>query len=460
MGIVLNLPIKFKSAFLTKCRYVIAVGGRGGGKSYSFAIIFLLKALASKCKILCVREIQSSIKDSVYETLLLAMDIIGVRNQFDCTYNGITCKLTGSTFIFSGLYRNIESIKSIPGINYVWIAEADKVSEESLNLLFPTIREEGSQIFADLNPCYETDPIYKRFILNPPPDVLIINVSWRDNPFISQTLLNEKDNDFATRPQEAEWIWNGKLKTIGAQVWCPPFDPTVHIREFDPKELKDYKVFMALDPHTSFYSAAIWGMRWKQGDRFYTWIFQEWPRYGTVNAHYSDIRKSLHWTGTVADLAREFYASESGYTITERYIDTRFAKGFGSKQSNLINTTEGLVETFAKQQNGGMLFLLPQEVNIDAANDKIKADLRWNQLVERNSTNEPCLFISSKCSNLIRALKHHRYEDDSEKELETFKDMSDCLTQLYGGLSEYRWPTKSRSRLDQGTNHSGNWMGN
>lgn len=457
--VTIDLPRKFKAALTTKCRYVVYYGGRGGAKSYSYAIIFLVKALQSKCKILCVREIMASIKDSVYETIIIAMDIIGVKHMFNITYNQITCKTTGSTFLFAGLNRNVESIKSIPAIDYVWVAEADKVSEESLKLLFPTVRQDDSMIFVEFNPAYETDPIYKRFVLNTPADCLLVPVSYKDNPFISQTLLNEKDNDFATRPEEAKWIWDGQLKTQGAHVWCPPFDPSIHIKDFDLKGIKDYKVFMSMDPHTSFYSAAIWGARWKQGDKFYTWIFAEWPRYTSLQAHYSDIRKTLHWTGTVADLAREFYAAEAGFTITLRYMDTRYAKGFGGKQSNLINTTEGLVETFAKSQNGGMLFNLPQEVNIDAANDKIKADLRYNTIMERTAINEPTLYVSPKCTNLIRALKHHRYEDESEKELETFKDFSDCLTILYGGLSEFRWPIKPKPRPDHGAYGTGSWMG-
>lgn len=453
------LPEKFRQAATTKCRYVVYYGGRGGAKTYSFAIIFLLKALQSKVKILAVREIMDSIQNSVFETIKLAMDIIGVKDLFDITHNVITCKVTGSTFIFSGLYRNIEKIKSIPGINYVWVNEADKVSEESLQLLLPTIREEGSQCFFEFNPGYEDDPVYKRFIANTTPDSLVVEVSWADNPFISQTLLKEKDTDYAMQPDIAEHVWGGKLKRAGAQVWSPPFDKSIHIKEFNLKEIKDYKVFQALDPHTSFYSASIWFAAWKVGDRFYKWVFDEWPKHSDVNADYSDIRNKLHYTGEVKDLARAFFAKETGLTITQRYIDTRFAKGFGSQQSNLINKTEGLVETFAKPANGGILFLMPQERHIDEARDQIKADMRYNLLAERTAINEPCFYVSKTCTNVIRALQMHRYEEDCEKELETYKDFSDCLRIGISGLSEYRWPAKPKSRPDSGFRGEGSWMG-
>lgn len=452
----IQLPAKFQAACTTKCRYVIYHGGRGGAKTYSFAIIFLLKAMQSKIKILCVREIMDSISNSVFETIKLAMDIVGVKDLFDITHNVITCKVTGSTFIFAGLYRNVEKIKSIPGINYVWVNEADRVSEESLNLLLPTIREEGSQCFFEFNPKYEDDPVYKRFVANTAPDSLVVEVSWRDNPFISQTLINEKDTDFATRPEEAAHIWDGKLKRAGAQVWSPPFDKDIHVREFNLNEIKDYKIFQAIDPHTSFYTAAIWFAVWKMGDRMYKWVFDEWPKYSDVNADYSDIRNKLHYTGEVKDLSRAFFSKESRLKVEQRYIDTRFAKGFGSTQSNLVNKTIGLVETFAKPENGGILYLMPQERHIDEARDAIKMDMRYNMLAERSSINEPCLYVSKFCTNMVRALHLHRYEEDCERETETYKDFSDCLRIGYAGLGEYRWPKKPS--YNPGDNGGGSWM--
>jgi hypothetical protein len=456
----IDLPDKFRPLLTSRARYKVFYGSRGGAKTYSFAIAFIVLAMKSKIKILCCREIMDSIRDSVYEVIVLTINRMGLQACFDVTHTMITCKLTGSTFIFSGLYRNIEKIKSIPEINYVWLNEADVISEESLQLLFPTIREQDSEIWAEFNPRYEDDPIYKRFVINPPPNAIVVNVNWQDNPFITQTLLQEKDTDYAMRPDEAKHIWEGKLRRTGACIWSPPYDPAIHRRDFDFKEIKDFKIFQALDPHTSFYSASIWAARWKVGDRFRTWIFDEYPKFSDVNADYSDIRKKLHYTGTVSDLARTFFAKETGLTITQRYIDTRFAKGFGSQQSNLINNTEGLVESFAKPVNGGILYLMPQESNIDQARDKIKSDMRWNQLAERSALNEPSFYVSPKCKNVTRSLTNHRYEEDNERESEVYKDHSDCVKILYAGLSEYRWPNKPKQRPDQATHGDGGWMGN
>jgi hypothetical protein len=456
--ITVELPCKFKPLLSTKKRYKVFYGGRGGAKTYSFALAFIILSLQSKIKVICCREIMQSIEKSVYAVLLLTIDRLGIRDQFNITESKITCKQTGSTFIFAGLFRNIESIKSIPEITHVWINEGDRVSEESLQLLFPTIREDDSEIWIEFNPNHEDDAVYQRFILNPPPDALVVKVNWQDNPFISNTLKKEMETDYAIRPEIARHIWEGELQRQGAHVWAC-FDPATHIKEFDFRAIKDYKIFQSLDPHTSYYSASLWIARWKEGDRFYNWIFKEWPSFSTVNAFYSDIRKKLHYSGTVKELATQFYAAESGLTITSRFMDTYFAKGFGSKQSNLINNTEGLCESFARPENGGMRFMLPQEVNIDNARDKIKTDMRWNTLIPRTALNEPCLYVSANCKNVIRALKHHRYEDDNERESETYKDFSDVIRIAYAGMGEYRWPVKPKARPDMAVHDGQSWMG-
>lgn len=452
-----KIPSAFKPLLAEKHRYYIFWGGRGGGKSFGIADCLIIMALNRKIKCLCTREIQNSIRDSVYALLVQRIGDLGFGDLFTITHSEITCNATGSKFIFAGLFRNVQSIKSIPGLTHCWIAEANTVSEESLTLLIPTIREQDSCIIADFNPEYEDDAIYKRFILeSPPPDSYVKRVLWRDNPFISRTLLDEKDNDFARRPNEAKHIWDGELKHYGANVW-PEFDTRIHVKDFNLSDLKEYRAFMALDPHTSFYSAAIWAIRWKINDEYRTWICHEWPTFSSVNSYYSDIRKNLHWQGTVKDLATEFYATETGLKVSARYIDTRFAKGFGSTQTNLINSTTGIVQDFAKKENGGMLFLMPQEIHIDNAKDTIRKDMEYNKLLPIGPLNEPQLYVSPSCKNVIRAFKLHRYEEDSEKETETYKDFSDCVKQLYAGLSEYRWATQSSYKPNITPGSS--WMG-
>jgi phage terminase large subunit len=454
-----NFPEKFRPLLTQKARYKVWYGGRGSGKSWSFARAIIVKAASSKIRVLCCREIQSSIRESVHKLLSDSIEQMGLSGMFTINEREIRCHMTGSEFIFEGLFRNQTRIKSLESIDLTWVEEGQTISEESLQLLFPTIRNPESEIWICFNTRYETDPVWRRFVVNSPDNAIVVKVGWEDNPWFPEVLKKEMEDDYLYRPDEAANVWGGELKRMGSAVWCPPFDPTTHIKEFDLKLIKDYKIFQSLDPHTAYFSASIWCARWKVGDRFRTWVFDEYPRFSDVNGDYADIRKKLHYNGTVADLSRTFFARETGFTIEKRYIDTRFSKGFGAAQSNLVNTTEGLVESFAKPANGGILFLMPAEVNIDGANDKIKTDFRWNTMAERTSLNEPCLYISSKCKNLIMSMKNHRFQEDNEREEETFKDFSDCLTILYGGLSEYRWPAKPKPRADQGYQGEGGWMG-
>jgi len=455
----IDIPEIFSPLLTQSARYKVFCSGRGAGKSWACARAAIIKAVSGKYRILACREVQSSIRESVHKLLCDTIQTMGLESMFDINEREIRCHVTGSEFIFEGLWRNSQRIKSLESIDICWIEEGQTISEESLRILIPTVRNPQSEFWIIFNPKYKTDPVYVRFVENQPDNCILVKHSWRDNPYFPDVLRKEMEDDFAYRPETAKNTWDGECLEAGAHVWIPPYDKRVHVKDFDLKNIKDYKIFQALDPHTAFYSAAVWAARWKKGDRYYTWIYDEYPNFSEVSGHYSDIRKKLHYKGTLADMSRTFFARETGKEVTARYIDTRFAKGFGGAQSNLINNTVGLVQNFAKKENGGILFLLPQEKNIDAANDRIKKDLGYNTLAPISEYNEPCLYVSPSCKNTIRALTNHRYMEESQKEEEEFKDFSDVLCILEAGLSEYRWPGKRKSLNVRGGG-SGSWMGN
>lgn len=449
--ITVNLPTKFKPFLTTNCRYCIAYGGRAGGKTTSFSIIFLIKALQSKCKILCVREIQNSIKESVYQTLIDSMEMMGVSHLFDTTYDQITCKTTGSTFIFMGLFRNVEKVKSIPNINYVWANEADKISEESLKLLMPTIRAQDSKLFFELNPNLPDDPVYRRFIANTATDSLVIEVQYYDNPFVSDTLIKQKDEDYRTLSKsEADHIWLGKTRGYGGFVWVPPFTQ-FNIRDFQWHQIKNrVNIVMSIDPHQHYYPACIWMALIKtESGATYKWVFDEYPKYSTFNEYYSEIRKKIIFSGDLAELTREFKAIERDLPqkVLKRFIDSRFAKGVGS--AGMWNRSEGLIEQWAKPENGGLRFVLPREGLIDAQRMVIKGDLNYNPNLPVTVFNEPTLFISPSCRNLIQSMKNHRLCEDSEKEDERYKDMSDALRLAYAGVNKWLWQEEKKEVFAQ-----------
>jgi hypothetical protein len=145
----------------------------------------------------------------------------------------IECPSRGSEFIFAGIGNDPNKIKSMEGVTRCWVCEAAKVSEESWQILKNTIRREGSEIWIDFNPDLETDPTAKRFLLNPPPDSVLIELNWQDNPWLPETLRKEKDYDYRVDPEAAANIWGGQFrKASAAQVLRGKYI----VQEFTPQE--------------------------------------------------------------------------------------------------------------------------------------------------------------------------------------------------------------------------------
>lgn len=206
------LPEKLGSFLeLGKYRYKCAYGGRGGGKSWSIARVLITLAASQELRVLCAREIQNSIKESVHKLLVDQIDSLKLNHLFSITDTKITSK-AGSEFIFSGIRSNITKIKSMEGIDICWIEEAEKVSKASWEVLIPTIRKPQSEIWLSFNPNEITDPTYEKFILNTPPETLLININWNDNPWFPASLRKEKDYLYRVSPDDAAHIWGGQCK--------------------------------------------------------------------------------------------------------------------------------------------------------------------------------------------------------------------------------------------------------
>lgn len=190
-------------------RYKVYWGGRGGAKSTAFADALLTLADSKPLRILCAREIQKSIRESVHQLLT---DRAKAGNfPFEVKNTEIT-HANGSRFFFEGLWNNIDSIKSTEAVDIVWVEEANTVSEESWRKLIPTIRKPGSEIWVSFNPELKSDPVYRRFVVSPPPNAIVRKVSWLDNPWASRELLDEMEYLKATNYDEYLHVWEGELK--------------------------------------------------------------------------------------------------------------------------------------------------------------------------------------------------------------------------------------------------------
>lgn len=185
-----EFPEKFEPLFRPS-RYKVFYGGRGSGKSWNKARALVAKAASQKLRVICCREIQKSIEESVYALLVNQIEALGLTGVYDITQNKIICRTTGSEFTFHGLKHNIDNIKSLEGADIVWVEEAVNVSRESWKKLIPTVRKDGSEIWVSFNPELETDETYRRFIANPPTGAVVVKVNWQDNPWFPEVLKQE-----------------------------------------------------------------------------------------------------------------------------------------------------------------------------------------------------------------------------------------------------------------------------
>lgn len=201
-------------------RYKVFYGGRGSGKSWAVAEALIVMSDLACIRVLCCREIQNSIRESSYLILKDTAERLGIADRFSFLESEIRHNSTGSRFIFKGLLRNEQSVKSTEGVDIAWIEEAQTVSESSWEVLIPTIRKEGSEIWVTFNPLNADDPTTKRFIDSPPPDAYVRKVNFNENRFFPDELRKEmewcRSNDYETYLH----IWEGYPRTISdAQVF-------------------------------------------------------------------------------------------------------------------------------------------------------------------------------------------------------------------------------------------------
>lgn len=209
----IEIPRAFIFLLQDKARYKCLYGGRGGGKSVAVALALLSMGISRKIRVLCTRELQASIQDSVHRLLSDLILKHGLENDYEILQTTIRHRVNGTEFLFKGLKHNITEIKGFEGVDYVWIEEAENISERSWETLIPTVRKPGSEIWIVFNPRNATDPTYQRFIANPPEDAIVKKVSWRDNPFFPDVLRKEKDMLQMRDPESYLHIWEGELDT-------------------------------------------------------------------------------------------------------------------------------------------------------------------------------------------------------------------------------------------------------
>lgn len=193
-------------------RYKVAYGGRGGTKSWGFARALLILGWQKKKRILCGREIQRTIAESVHQLLKDQIELMELGYFYGVTDTEIVGQ-NGTQFLFAGLRGlDIQKMKSFEGVDICWLEEANALSKESIDVVAPTIRKAGSEIWASFNPELDSDEAYDRFVANPPIQSTVIKIGWQDNPWLTKELRDEKDDLQRRDPVAYDNIWEGNCR--------------------------------------------------------------------------------------------------------------------------------------------------------------------------------------------------------------------------------------------------------
>ena len=205
---------------LHQSRYKAAYGGRGSGKSDFFGSLLIERCVLAKTDVVCVREVQATLKQSVKKLLEEIIDRMKVGHLFEVQHDVIKGK-NGSLIIFTGLANHTaESIKSLQGFDVAWFEESQSMSQRSLDLLRPTIRKEDSELWFSWNPRHDDDPIdvfFRDPLKKRPDSTIIVRANYHDNPWCPQVLLDEAAFDKANFPDKFEHIWLGEYESANGE---------------------------------------------------------------------------------------------------------------------------------------------------------------------------------------------------------------------------------------------------
>ena len=220
MKAAIELPPKLVPVFEGKARYRIAYGGRGSGKTRSFALMTAIKGYQwgnsvppTKGQILCGREFMNSLNDSSLEEIKSAiLSVPFLADYYEIGEKYIRSRDGNITYTFAGLRRSLESIKSKARILLAWVDEAEQVSGKAWNLLLPSVREVGSEVWVTYNPESKYSATHERFRADPPKDAKICQMNFTDNPWFPDVLEQTRLEDYDKRPDQYEHIWLGAFQ--------------------------------------------------------------------------------------------------------------------------------------------------------------------------------------------------------------------------------------------------------
>lgn len=368
-----EFPQKLQCLFKPEyTRYRVLYGGRGGAKSWGVARALLVKGVQKPLRILCAREFQTSIKDSVHKLLwdqIVSMGLIGFYEVTQTAIRGAN----GTEFAFVGLKNNISNIKSYEGVDIVWVEEAQTVSKISWNVLIPTIRREKSEIWITFNPDLESDETYQRFVVSPPDESVVQKINWSDNPWFPKTLRLEKESLKARDPEAYANVWEGVCRQT--------VDGAIFAKEMQMAELQGRIGRVPYDPIKPVH--AVFDLGWS--DQTAVWMLQ--------------------FIGMETRLIRYFETSQT--TISEilarlqsfGYIFDTLWLPHDAENRTLAANGRSIEEIV--RSSGYKTRIIPKTPVVDSINA--------SRTIFTN-----CWFDRENCHEGLQCLRHYRYEVDPD----------------------------------------------
>lgn len=303
----LQIPEKLLPLITERRRYKSIRGGRGSGKSHTVARALLaLGASRERLRVACCREVQKSIDGSVKRLLDDLIDEYQLHDYFESQRTKIITAL-GGEFTFHGLKdHSADAVKSLEACDIAWLEEAQKIGERSWQILTPTVRRPGSEIWASWNPELESDPVYQRTFVSPwvPPEKMLdIEINWRDNPWYNEVLEDERQQLKRMNEDLYQHIWEGKLRTVAGllfkRVWFKRYNPGEEPANLSRYLSSDYATTAIEDPEVKhepdWTELGVWG----QDEYQELWALDWWS--GQVEPDGKD-----GWIGAMAALAKKW----------------------------------------------------------------------------------------------------------------------------------------------------------
>ena len=408
-AIVVNvdIPAKLIPVFSGPADYRGAYGGRGAAKTIAFAnmaIIDIIQPSPKPWRFLCGRELQKSLKDSVFSVIEAQIGVLGLQSEFEIGKEFIRAK-NKNEFLFYGLKSNIAEVKGLYGVRRTWLEEAQKVSQSSLTYLIPTVMRDfpDCELWATWNPDDEDDPIHKMFVTDADETVKCVKINYTDNPWFPDSLDKVRLRDLKNNPQRYDWIWLGNfnLNAEGAVYakWLNERENAGAFRAdlYDP----------ALPVHTA------WDIGWR--DYTAIWFYQVAGGEIRLIDFYENFRQGpSHYASQLLGVEiKVIGATPDGKLLYERGapiegLDRRRAYRYGEHwgphdAANKLFAANGRSVVEQLDDFGLRMSIVPaqpQQQQIDVARAILPQ----------------CWFDPVQCADGIRALRKYKFEFDEDKQ--------------------------------------------